>query len=41
VLPESAYSIKVGWAPSRARFNVDSVVEARQLLQELVGGSHA
>jgi trehalose 6-phosphate synthase/phosphatase len=37
-LPESAYSIKVGWAPTRARFNVDSVVDARQLLQELVGG---
>jgi trehalose 6-phosphate synthase/phosphatase len=36
VLPESAYSIKVGLGSSRARFNLDSVTEARSLLGELV-----
>lgn len=38
VVPDSAYSIKVGWAPSRARFNLDSVAEVRSLLKDLVGG---
>jgi len=37
VLPERAYSIKVGTGISKARFNVDSVAEVRLLLQELVG----
>ncbi|MCP8311022.1 MAG: trehalose-phosphatase, partial [Candidatus Methylarchaceae archaeon HK01M] len=36
VLPESAYSIKVGFGPSKARFNLDSVTEVRSLLKELV-----
>jgi len=36
VLPEKAYSIKVGTGISKARFNVDSVGEIRLLLQELV-----
>ncbi len=36
VLPESAYSIKVGSLPSRAKFNVDSVKDVRSLLQDLV-----
>ena len=37
VLPEKAYSIKVGTGISKARFNVDSVDEIRLLLQELIG----
>ncbi len=36
VLPEFAYSIKVGSFPSRARFNVDSVKDVRSLLHDLV-----
>ena len=36
VLPDSAYSIKVGVYPSRARFNVASVDEVRELLSCLV-----
>ncbi len=35
VLPESAYSIKVGLGPSRANFNLDSVVDIRLLLLTL------
>jgi trehalose 6-phosphate synthase/phosphatase len=35
VLPESAYSIKVGSFPSRARFNVDSIKDVRSLLKQL------
>ncbi|MCP8304286.1 MAG: bifunctional alpha,alpha-trehalose-phosphate synthase (UDP-forming)/trehalose-phosphatase [archaeon] len=35
-LPESAYSIKVGFGPSKARFNLDSVTEVRSLLKELI-----
>jgi len=35
ILPESAYSIKVGSFPSRARFNVDSVKDVRSLLHDL------
>lgn len=38
VLPESAYSIKVGWGCTRAKFNVDSVLNVRSLLGELLGG---
>jgi len=41
VLSESAYSIKVGLTPSRARFNLDSVSDVRSLLRELVGGQNA
>ena len=35
ILPESAYSIKVGHSPSKAKFNVDSVWEVRSLIKEL------
>jgi trehalose 6-phosphate synthase/phosphatase len=38
-LPEHAYSIKVGFAASKARFNVDSVKEIRLLLKKLTGDS--
>jgi trehalose 6-phosphate synthase/phosphatase len=37
VLPEKAYSIRVGLSISKARFNVDSVNEVRSLLKELAG----
>jgi trehalose 6-phosphate synthase/phosphatase len=37
ILPEEAYSIKVGFAASRARFNVDSVKDIRMLLKRLIG----
>ena len=36
ILPESAYSIKIGLGPSQARFNLDSVINVRSLLKELV-----
>ena len=36
-LPSEAYSIKVGFAASNARFNVDSVKEIRLLLKRLLG----
>lgn len=36
VLPEGAYSVKVGLKPSRARFNLDSPAGVRALLRELV-----
>jgi len=39
VLPDEAYSIKVGFTASRARFNVDSVKEIRLLLKKLLGDS--
>ncbi len=39
VLPDEAYSIKVGFTASRARFNVDSVKEIRLLLKRLLGDS--
>jgi trehalose 6-phosphate synthase/phosphatase len=35
VVPDSAYSIKVGHEPSRAKCNVDSLKEVRKLLQDL------
>ena len=35
ILPENAYSIKVGYGISKARFNLDSVNELRGLLEEL------
>ncbi len=37
VLPETAYSIKVGSNVSKARFNVDTVMDLRNLLKQLVG----
>jgi len=37
VLPKEAYSIKVGFSISKARFNVDTVHEIRLLLKELAG----
>jgi trehalose 6-phosphate synthase/phosphatase len=40
VLPESAYSIKVGLEPSRAKFNVGCVEEVRTLLQKLEERKH-
>lgn len=36
VLPDEAYSIKVGISISKARFNVDTLNEIRSLLKELV-----
>jgi trehalose 6-phosphate synthase/phosphatase len=36
VLPKSAYSIKVGLAPSQAKYNLDSVAEVRSLLKEMM-----
>jgi trehalose 6-phosphate synthase/phosphatase len=36
VLPESAYSIRVGHDISKARFNLDSVHELRLLIKELI-----
>ncbi len=35
VLPESAYSIKVGVGPTRARYNLDNVGAVRRLLKKL------
>ncbi|MHC4507822.1 MAG: bifunctional alpha,alpha-trehalose-phosphate synthase (UDP-forming)/trehalose-phosphatase [Planctomycetota bacterium] len=37
VMPQHAYSIKVGIGISKARFNVDTVSEFRTLLEELFG----
>jgi len=37
VLPEQAYSIKVGSGISKARFNVKDTYEIRSLLKQLVG----
>lgn len=37
VLPEQAYSIKVGFAASKARFNVDNVKDIRMLLKRITG----
>jgi len=36
VLPETAYSIKVGLGPSKARFNIASQHEVRELLAEMI-----
>jgi trehalose 6-phosphate synthase/phosphatase len=36
VLPDSAYSLRVGLGPSKARFNIPSQHEVRELLQEMV-----
>jgi trehalose 6-phosphate synthase/phosphatase len=38
VLPDSAYSIKVGLSPSKAKFNLDSVKEVRVLIRDLSRG---
>jgi len=40
VLPDEAYSIKVGIGVSKARYNVDSVREVRSLLKELAGDAY-
>ncbi|MHC4517515.1 MAG: bifunctional alpha,alpha-trehalose-phosphate synthase (UDP-forming)/trehalose-phosphatase [Planctomycetota bacterium] len=37
VMPEKAYSIKVGSSISKARFNVDTVQNVRDLLRQLTG----
>ncbi len=37
VLPEDAYSIKIGFTPSKARFYLQSPKEVRALLKEIVG----
>lgn len=37
VMPEDAYSIKVGSSMSKSRYNVETVSEIRQLLKELAG----
>ncbi len=34
-LPDSAYSIKVGFGPTKARYNLPSVADVRKLLREL------
>lgn len=39
VLPEKAYSIKVGFSPSFARFNVYDYHEVRRLMTEIIQGS--
>ena len=39
-LPNKAYSVKVGFTASKARFNVDSVKEIRFLLKGLLGDSN-
>ena len=36
VLPQWAYTIRVGLTPSRARFNVRDYREVRKLLQDLI-----
>ena len=38
-LPESAYSIRVGFHQTHARFNIDSVEQVRSLLETLGGGT--
>lgn len=38
VMPQDVYSIKVGIGISKARFNIDTVLEFRTLLKELLGG---
>ncbi|MDI9433234.1 MAG: bifunctional alpha,alpha-trehalose-phosphate synthase (UDP-forming)/trehalose-phosphatase [Planctomycetota bacterium] len=37
VMPDEAYSIKVGLNISKARFNVDTVVDFRNLLKQIMG----
>jgi len=36
VLPDSAYSIKVGLSPTKARYNVKSYLDVRKLLKKLI-----
>ena len=36
VLPQDAYSLKIGYGISKARFNLDSVYELRTLLEQLI-----
>ncbi|MBN2408885.1 MAG: bifunctional alpha,alpha-trehalose-phosphate synthase (UDP-forming)/trehalose-phosphatase [Candidatus Aminicenantes bacterium] len=40
VLPETAYSIKVGMGPTRARNNLDDVTAVRSLLKKLARSEH-
>jgi trehalose 6-phosphate synthase/phosphatase len=40
VMPDKAYSVKVGLSISKARFNVDTVTEIRSLLKELTGNQY-
>ncbi|WXG40004.1 MAG: trehalose-phosphatase [Candidatus Freyarchaeum deiterrae] len=40
-LPESAYTIKVGSGSSKARFNLNSAMDVRSLLKELLGPQYA
>jgi trehalose 6-phosphate synthase/phosphatase len=35
ILPDTAYSLKVGYNPSQAKFNIESVVETNNLLKKL------
>lgn len=35
-LPRSAYTIRVGIAPSRAKYNISSYIEVRKLLRSLI-----
>jgi trehalose 6-phosphate synthase/phosphatase len=39
VLPESAYSVRVGLTTSYARFNVYNQAQARELLEALAGAT--
>jgi hypothetical protein len=36
-MPESSYTLKVGYSPSIAHFNVSSVTEMRGLLRAMLG----
>jgi trehalose 6-phosphate synthase/phosphatase len=36
VLPDTAYSLKVGYNPSQAKFNLESVVETNNLLKKML-----
>lgn len=36
VMPESAFTLKVGYSPTQAKFNIESQEELRGLLNELV-----
>jgi trehalose 6-phosphate synthase/phosphatase len=41
VLPETAFSIKVGLSPSKAKYSVDSVDDVRLLINQLARSKHA
>ncbi|MBN1795662.1 MAG: bifunctional alpha,alpha-trehalose-phosphate synthase (UDP-forming)/trehalose-phosphatase [Sedimentisphaerales bacterium] len=40
-LPDGAYSVKVGFGPSKAKYHIDSVNDFRTLLQNLTRSRHA